>query len=589
VINSFSLSPDNKHVGIVTSAGIDLYDTTTWQSQTLFASTHFNAGGISPDWNLIALADPTGVTVYHLADQTQLIHFKLQQGVVTRLDFTPDSHNLLVSVSVTAGETISVQIENYRLPDGSLISTWNAGQIVESTLSADSKTLYAWSGSSSDGIRRESISDGKSLPALLSIAATALALSPDNRTLAVFDGKIEIVDTSNGKILSSLSGSPQDVMWLGYSPDGTQLVSISSEQIAQLWQMPDGKMLRSYPINHDDQVKAVFSPDSANIAIETLDGLEIRRVADGELQRSITGYSAGITQVALNPNGSSIAGIINNSSLYPDLAAWTLFNQTQLFQLNKTQATTLAYSHDGKELVLGLIGGSEQLIDAHSGKILGTLKEHSDNVLSVAFSPDNTLVASSAFDIRWWRVSDGKLLQDVSFPIGMGTVVSQVVFSPDGSELAAFSDGYVGLWRVSDGTLIGTFQVNAQVQYGYIGFVPTRNILAVVFKPNNDSLSPNGQPAALEYWSPSDQKLIKTIALGDIQLNSLAFSPDGSLLAFGLNDGSIQMCKVDDVSLLSTLSGHVGAITSLDFSKDGRYLVSGSTDGTIRLWGIAVK
>jgi virulence-associated protein VagC len=68
-------------------------------------------------------------------------------------------------------------------------------------------------------------------------------------------------------------------------------------------------------------------------------------------------------------------------------------------------------------------------------------------------------------------------------------------------------------------------------------------------------------------------------------LVSLAFSPDGHLLASGDVDGEIGLWLADGQQLL-TFQGHVGWVWSLAFSPNGSLLGSGSSDGSVRLWNV---
>ncbi|MCK6625390.1 MAG: NB-ARC domain-containing protein [Anaerolineae bacterium] len=67
---------------------------------------------------------------------------------------------------------------------------------------------------------------------------------------------------------------------------------------------------------------------------------------------------------------------------------------------------------------------------------------------------------------------------------------------------------------------------------------------------------------------------------------SVAFSPDGKVLAAGTAEGQVRLWRVTDGQPLLTCEGHLGAVWSVAFSPDGRLLVSGSTDGTVRLWDV---
>ena len=70
---------------------------------------------------------------------------------------------------------------------------------------------------------------------------------------------------------------------------------------------------------------------------------------------------------------------------------------------------------------------------------------------------------------------------------------------------------------------------------------------------------------------------------------SVAFSPDGDLLATGDDSGEVRLWQATDGKPVMTLNGHTSWVNSLSFSPDGQTLASGSNDLTIRLWNISTS
>jgi WD40 repeat protein len=165
------------------------------------------------------------------------------------------------------------------------------------------------------------------------------------------------------------------------------------------------------------------------------------------------------------------------------------------------------------------------------------LTSHSDNVSSVAFSPDGTLLASGSWDytIKLWRVSDGSVVRTM---LGHTDPVWSVAFSPDGTLLASGSwDNTIKLWQVSDGTEVRTLTGHSS------------GVASVAFSPDGAELASGSFDGTLRLWKVSDGSLVYTFdqetgsGVSAVQY-SPQNTPSGYMAAYGRGDATVVYARV---------------------------------------------
>ncbi len=114
----------------------------------------------------------------------------------------------------------------------------------------------------------------------------------------------------------------------------------------------------------------------------------------------------------------------------------------------------------------------------------------------------------------------------------------------------------------------------------------TLSILAVAMDSTGGLGAYAGTEAVIYLMGTNSGERIRTIDTGS-PVNALDFSPDDSLIAAAMTDGTVGLWQVADGQAASRLSGHERVVTDVEFSPDGQLLASSSGDTTLRLWDVA--
>ena len=563
-------------------------------------------------------AEAPAYTRWHLPEGATL---RLGKGHIKDIKFVPDGTQFIVAASTgiwlydaQTGAEIARLNEKPRniktiafSPDGkTLISSDSEGEVQiwdistakrHSTLRGPQKITNAVSVASADGItlaneQRRHIRLWKFRP---------------NTTEPI------VTDTNS----DSKFGYGTVVMTL--SPDATRLAATSSDgheiYPIWLWDVNTGELLFTLE-GHTRWIRALaFSPDSKTLA--SGDGGNTIRLWDMDTRTPRATFKiseGGFHTLTLSPNGKLLASGSNDGRVrlwdatVKKQAGWSTFGKyvpTLTLRGHKNRVSALAFSPDGKTLITGSHDGSIRAWDTTIGSKRFTSLGHFGNPLGLVFSETGSTLTSVHLTPNWsgvqlkdWDVSIGNQLS-IHF---LNTKGEFGAITPDGKTIITgdyWEHNITQLWNVKEKQAYLTLKSPSKKKRK----ARTSSFQAeFTFSPDSKTVASGGKDNVVRLWDTTERQpsgLKKffgfvgaqhpqlTIQGHPVHVHTLAFSPDGKMLAGGSNDSTVYLWDAHTGTKFSTFMAHTDRISALAFSPDGKTLASGDVGGELCFWNTA--
>ena len=206
-----------------------------------------------------------------------------------------------------------------------------------------------------------------------------------------------------------LKGHHDNIWSIALNPDGTKIVSGSSDRTVKIWNSQTGECLKTLIGHNRPVLSVVFSPDGNTIA--SCGGHSIIKLwnsQSGECVQTIQERASYI--IKFNSNGSILAS--GHTSGYIKL--WDINNGQCIQNLGDfgKPIISIAFSPDGNYLAYGSYDGTVTVWDITNNQSIAVLQEKFSSPWSLAFSKDSNLLAigRDCEMIQIWDINTGEIV-----------------------------------------------------------------------------------------------------------------------------------------------------------------------------------
>jgi WD40 repeat protein/serine/threonine protein kinase len=443
-------------------------------------------------------------------------------------------------------------------------------------VAASGYTVQQWSLERTQPIGLMSLASKHGPPIVHGREVSCVAYSPDGTLIlsASTDGTAQLWDSSTGAAVHGrLKHGEGEVRWAAFSLDGKWLVTVGSNRLGRLWSASTGEAIGA-PMTHKGFIEsATFRPPGTQILTGGTDGKAT--------------FWDGATLAHKGPILDHM-GWVHSATFSRDSDFLLTGSRDRIARLWRIppEIDFTAYPHSQivraiacdsvrARFFTGDWGGVIQEWSTETSSRIGRPNSVGSAIRGIALSPDGTTayIATNDGIVRVWNVSEAVVKAGLKHPFE----VFAVALSRNGDRLCTGSiDAQARIWDTATNTLKCTLRGHSS------------HVWAVAFDHTGSKVATGSWDQTVLIWdADTGERLVGPLKLPGWVL-SVSFSPDGRELLTGCHDGKVRRWDVGTGEFISVCAVHPHAIESVRYHPNGQTALTASGDGTARLWNIAL-
>jgi RNA polymerase sigma factor (sigma-70 family) len=391
-----------------------------------------------------------------------------------------------------------------------------------------------------------------------------------------------------------LRHSASEVTSVAFSRDGKALLSAGDDCVVCAWDPATGKLIRRFRPDREPQhryYRAVLAPDGGMAAFVLASeggGVELWSLETGKELHRFAGDSP-LTWIAFSSD-SSVLAIRGDKDKF--IRLWSTSTGREIGQLEGRARVPLTFSPEGKLLVTEDDDGKLSVNDLRRGRQLQHLDRSTSEHAGVSFAPDGRVLAVARdTDVDLQEVETGRLIRRLG---GHSGVVMSVAFGPGDILVSTDRDGVVHSWDWRSGKEL----CRGKPGFGADPFMQNMgqiDVQSLAFSPDGKTVAFAGFGTAVRLWDVRAGRELLPREGHDREVSAIAYSPDGRVVATGAFGGQtpVRLWAADTGQPLAACEGLKPAGSRILFSPEGRNVLAAvwNTNGTwkspLRMWDTA--
>ncbi len=305
------------------------------------------------------------------------------------------------------------------------------------------------------------------------------------------------------------------------------------------------------------------------------------KIPNWTCRHTLTGHQglfAGVKTIAISPHLSIVA----TGSEDTTIRLWNIDTGAEIGVLTghqKAVDSIIFHPHHSGLLVSGDRAGQIKLWQANPVEELMTINSHQSKVNCLAISPDGRLIISGGSDktIKIWllRLTDDRSIDCLATLKAHQLAVNGLAFNPIEAEVAfasVSSDRRVILWGMESKTPLDILTAHTQA------------VKTLAFSPNGKLLATAGDDGLILIWDVDCHKLVQTLSAHRWTISALSFLANGNTLISASWDGNIKFWQVNSGQEIDCLSTHNEEVLAMAIGRDSQSIVTASRDRTAKIW-----